>query len=168
MAKYLAQVAGKLKEIAGLVTSTGSADAGKIPQLDGSGRLDSSLMPVGFGSETKTIQAVENLAAGDFVNIHVVSGNVRVRKADASNGRVAHGFVLSAVTSGQNATVYYGNLNTGVSGLTIGDEQYLSGTTAGAVTSTAPTTSGHTVQRLGVATGATEMLVEIQTPIELA
>lgn len=167
MAKYIALVAGKLKEIAGLAASTGAGDAGKIPELDGSGRLDSSMMPVGFGSETKVIQASENLAAGDFVNIFNSTG-LRVRKADASNGRVAHGFVLNSVTSGQNATVYYGNLNTAVSGLTIGNELYLSGSTAGAVTATPPSTSGHTVQRLGVATGTTEMLVEIQTPVELA
>jgi len=168
MAKYLALINGRIKEVLGLSTSAGADDAGKIPELDGSGRLDSSMMPVGFGSETKVIQAVENLAAGDFVNIHVVSGNVRVRKADASNGRIAHGFVLNSVTSGQNATVYYGNLNTAVSGRTIGVEQYLSANTAGAVVETPPTGSGHIVQRLGVATGATEMLVEIQTPVELA
>lgn len=167
MAKYIALITGKLKEVAGLVTSAGAADAGKIPELDGSGRLDSSMMPVGFGSETKVIQASENLAAGDFVNVFNSTG-LRVRKADASNGRIAHGFVLNSVTSGQNATVYYGNLNTAVSGLTIGNELYLSGTTAGTVTATPPSTSGHIVQRLGVATGATEMLVEIQTPVELA
>lgn len=167
MAKYIALITGKLKEVAGLVTSSGAADAGKIPELDGSGRLDSSMMPVGFGSETKVIQASENLAAGDFVNVFNSTG-LRVRKADASNGRIAHGFVLNSVTSGQNATVYYGNLNTAVSGRTIGVEQYLSASTAGAVVETPPTGSGHTVQRLGVATGATEMLVEIQTPVELA
>jgi hypothetical protein len=167
MAKYLALINGRIKEVLGLSSSAGAADAGKIPELDGSGRLDSSMMPVGFGSETKVIQASENLAAGDFVNIHVVSSAVRVRKADASNGRVAHGFVLNSVTSGQNATVYYGNLNTAVSGRTIGVEQYLSASTAGAVVETPPTGSGHIVQRLGVATGTTEMLVEIQTPIEL-
>jgi hypothetical protein len=168
MSKYIALVSGKLKEVLAIATSAGAADAGKLARLDGSGRFDNSLMPVGLGAETKVIQASENLAAGDFVNVHVVTGAVRVRKADASNGRVAHGFVLSSVTSGQNATVYYGNLNTGVSGLTIGDELYLSGSTAGAVTATPPSTAGHTVQRLGVATGATEMLVEIQTPVELA
>lgn len=167
MSKYIALVSGKLKEVLAIASSAGAADAGKLARLDGSGRFDNSLMPVGLGAETKVIQASENLAAGDFVNVHNSTG-LRVRKADASNGRVAHGFVLNSVTSGQNATVYYGNLNTGVSGLTVGDELYLSGSTAGAVTATPPSTSGHTVQRLGVATGTTEMLVEIQTPVELA
>jgi hypothetical protein len=167
MSKYIALVSGKLKEVLAIATSAGATDAGKLARLDGSGRFDNSLMPVGLGAETKVIQASENLAAGDFVNVHNSTG-LRVRKADASNGRVAHGFVLSSVTSGQNATVYYGNLNTGVSGLTVGDELYLSGSTAGAVTATPPSTAGHSVQRLGVATGTTEMLVEIQTPVELA
>lgn len=169
MAKYIALIAGKLKEVTGLTTSTGASDSGKIPQLDGSGRLDSSMMPVGFGAETKVIQASENLAAGDMVNIFSSAGSLRVRKADASNpARVAHGYVLSAVTSGQNATVYYGNLNTALSGLTVGDELYLSASTAGAVTATAPSAAGSIVQRVGVATGATEALIEIQTPVELA
>jgi hypothetical protein len=170
MAKYLALVAGKLKEIAGLSTSAGAGDAGKIPQLDGAGRLDSSMMPVGFGSETKTIQASENLAAGDYVNVYNSSGSLRVRKADASGGpsKKAHGFVLAVVTSGQNATVYYGNLNTQVSGFTVGDEVYLSASVPGAGTTTIPTTAGHIVQRLGVATAATEVLVEFDSEVELA
>lgn len=166
--KYLKHSSGNIVEQEGLTASAGAGDAGKIPALDGSGRLDSSMMPVGFGSETKTIAATEDLAAGDFVNIYNSTG-LKCRKADASStSKRAHGFVLSAVTSGQNATVYYGNLNTQVSGLTIGDELYLSGSTAGAVTATPPSSSGYLVQRLGVATGTTEMLVEIQQPIQLA
>lgn len=167
--KYIALVAGKLKEVAALVTSAGAGDAGKIVALDSSGRLDSSVMPVGFGSETKTIVASENLAAGDFVNIHNSTG-LKVRKADASGGaaKKAHGFVLAAVTSGQNATVYYGNINNQVSGFTVGDELYLSATVPGAATTTIPTTSGHIVQRLGIATGATEILTEIANEVELA
>jgi hypothetical protein len=168
MAKYIALISGKMKEIAGLVTSAGAGDAGKIPQLDGSGRLDNSLMPVGLGAETKTIQASENLAAGDMVNVFNSSG-LRVRKADASSpSKQAHGFVLASVTSGQNATVYYGNINTQLSGLTVGDELYLSGSAAGTLTPTPPTTAGHIVQRVGVATAATEALIEIGLPVELA
>lgn len=171
MAKYLALLAGKLKEVAGLVTSAGAGDAGKIPALDGSGRLDNSMMPVGIGQESETIEATENLAAGDFVNIYNSSG-VKCRKADASGGasKKAHGFVLAAVTSGQNATVYYGNLNTSVAGLTPGAEYFLSHSTPGGVVAAGglTTTAGHIVQRLGVASLATELLTEIGEDVELA
>jgi hypothetical protein len=169
MAKYVSLTAGKLKEVSPISTSAGAGDAAKIPQTDGSGRLDSSLMPVGFGAETKSITASEALSAGDFVNVHSSTG-LKVRKADASSpSKQAHGFVLAAVSSGAAATVYYGNLNTAVSGLTVGDEVYLSGTTAGGVTATPPSTAGHIVQRIGVVTATTEILVEIDgQPVELA
>lgn len=166
--KFLTNNAGKFKEVQATTTSLGSGDDGKIPALGSDGRLHSTMMPTGFGAETKTITASENLAAGDFVNIHVSSG-LKVRKADASNpAKFAVGYVLAAVTSGQAATVYYGNLNTQVSGLTAGDTLFLSGGTPGAVTATAPTTSGYIVQQLGVATSTSEILVEIQPTIELA
>lgn len=166
--KFLTNNAGAIKEVEATVTSAGAGDSGKLPALDTDGRLNSSVMPSGFGAEVKVVAASENLAAGDFVNLHVSTG-LKVRKADASNpAKFAVGYVLAAVTSGQNATIYYGNLNTQVSGLTAGDVLYLSGGTAGGVTATAPSTSGYIVQRLGVATSATEVLVEIQQPIELA
>jgi len=166
--KFITNNSGELKEVEGLVTSAGAGDSGKIAALDTDGRFNSSVMPAGFGAETKTIVASENLAAGDFVNIHVSSG-LKVRKADASNpAKSADGFVLAAVTSAANATVYYGNLNTQLSGLTAGDKLFLSGSVPGAVTATPPTTAGYIVQRLGKATDTTEMLVEIQPAIELA
>ena len=104
MAKYISQVAGVLTEVAGLATSAGAGDAGKIPQLDGSGKLDPSLMPTGIGADTASIQASEALSAGDLVNVWN-SGGARVRKADAStSGKEAHGFVLATVASGANAS----------------------------------------------------------------
>jgi len=166
--KFVTNNAGRLKEVEGLVTSAGAGDSGKIPALDTDGRLNSSVMPSGFGAEVKVVTASENLAAGDFVNLHVSSG-LKVRKADASNpAKFAVGYVLAAVTSAASATIYYGNLNTQVSGLTAGDTLFLSGSTPGAVTATAPTTTGYIVQQLGVATSTTEILVEIQPTIELA
>lgn len=166
--KFVTNNAGRLKEVEGLVTSAGAGDSGKIPALDTDGRLNSSVMPSGFGAEVKIVEASENLAAGDFVNLHVSAG-LKVRKADASNpAKFAIGYVLAAVTSGQNATIYYGNRNSQVSGLTAGDLLYLSGTTPGGVTATAPTTAGYIVQPLGIATDTTEILVDIEKTLELA
>lgn len=165
MAKYIALVAGKKKEITPITTSSGAGDAAKIPQTDGSGRLDMSIMPLGLTAETKTITASENLDPGNFVNLHNSTG-LKIRKADASNGRRADGFVIAAVTSGQPATVYYGNLNTALSGLTAGTEYWLDA--AGGVTATPPSTGGHISQYLGKGTDTGEMLVEIGEPVELA
>ena len=149
------------------VTSAGAGSSAKLVALDGSGKLDSTVLPVGVGADTASINATENLAAGDFVNVHNSSGP-KVRKADASNGRPAHGFVLSAVTSGNPATVYFEGQNTGVTGKTPGAIQFLSASTAGASTETAPTTAGQIVQQLGTAGSATMIIFEAEQPITLA
>jgi hypothetical protein len=141
-------------------TSAGAGDAGKIPQLDGTGRLDNTMMPVGIGADTAVITTSEALAAGDYVNIHNSAG-AKARKADASTaGKEAHGFVLAAFGSGAAATVYFEGANTQVSGQTPGNV-FLS-TTPGLGTGTAPSASGNTVQRLGIAISATAINFEAQ------
>ena len=148
-------------------TSAGASDAGKVVQLDGSGRLDNSVMPVGIGADTKVMIASEALAAGDFINVWSDASAFKVRKADATTGgKRAHGFVLSAVASGANATVYFEGENTAVTGMTPGD--VFLGTTAGRAQATAPTGSGQVVQRIGVATSATSVNFEPSQPIALA
>lgn len=167
--KYIALVNGRLQEQQATVTSSGAADDGKIVALDSSGRLDASVLPVGIGADTATIQASEALAAGDFVNIHNVSGSPRVRKADASTaGKEAHGFVLTAASAGANATVYFEGQNTQVTGKTPGARQYLSATTPGATTETPPSGSGSVVQYLGVAVSGTSISTEIEDGVILA
>ena len=148
-------------------TSAGAGDAGKVVQLDGSGRLDNSVMPVGIGADTKVMIASEALAAGDFINVWSDASAFKVRKADATTGgKRAHGFVLSSVASGANATVYFEGENSAVTGMTPGD--VFLGTTAGRAQATAPTGSGQAVQRIGVATSATSVNFEPSQPIVLA
>lgn len=149
-----------------VTSSAGASDSGKLAALDGGGRLHSSMMPTGIGADTKVIEASEALAAGDFVNVHNATG-AKVRKADATTaGKEAHGFVLAAVLSGANATVYFEGANTAVTGMTPGPV-FLQAT-AGAAGSAAPTGSGNIVQRLGIATSATEINFEPSQPITLA
>jgi hypothetical protein len=156
MAKYIALISGKKQEVSGLATSGGTGDAGKIVQLDSTGRLDNSLLPVGIGADTGAITASEALSAGDFVNVFNSSGNARVRKADATVvGKEAHGFVLATFAANVVATVYFEGTNTQVTAQVPGTV-YLS-TTAGAATGIAPTASGQTVQSIGFATGATSI-----------
>jgi len=167
MAKYLSQVNGALSEVATNQTSSGAGDANKIPSLDSTGKLDMTMMPVGLGAETDSIVASENLAAGDMVNFWNSTG-IKVRKADASSNKPAHGFVLAAVTSGENATVYrVSQLNNQLTGMTIGATQFLS-TTAGGRQETSPTVAGQIIQILGVAKSATELIFAPQPSITLA
>jgi hypothetical protein len=167
--KFLYSNAGILTEKEALTSSAGAGDAGKIPGLDATGRFDPSMMPVGLGAESQTIQASEALAAGDYVNIWTDTGAARVRKADATSaGKEANGFVLAAVSSGASATVYApSQTNTQLSGLTPGAQYYLS-TTAGGVTTTPPSGSGNVIQKLGRAGSATTIVFAPSDPIVLA
>lgn len=156
---FLNLEAGKRKRNTALETSAGVADAGKIVMTDSTGRLDNSLLPVGIGADTQDIVSFENLVAGDFVNIFNDGGTPSVRKADATNGRDANGFILTGVTAPAVATVYFEGTNTQLSGMTPGARQYLS--TAGALTETPNTTTGQLHQYLGKASSATELNVEL-------
>ena len=168
MAKYLGLISGAINEVVALVTSAGAGDAGKIVSLDGTGRLDTSLLPVGIGADTQSIQATENLAAGDFVNIYNVTGNSRCRKADATTaGKEAGGFVLSAVTSGANATVYLEGTNTAVTGQTPGPV-WLATSPGLAVTTPGPSAAGNINQQIGYATSATTVNFSFSRPITVA
>lgn len=165
--KYIRNDAGSLKETSASQTSTGVADAGKIVALDESGRIDSTMMPVGFGDDVALIQASENLASGEWVNVWNSAGSFRVRKADGTTeGKETHGFVLENVTSGQNAKVYFEGTNNQVTGQTPG-RVFLS-TTAGQGAATAPTGTGNIVQIIGFATSATSVNFQYNQPIVLA
>lgn len=165
--KYIYNNAGVLTEKSGLTASVGAGDSGKIVALDSSGRLDQSFMPVGVVPETASVLASEALTAGNLVNIYNNSGTANCRKADATvAGKEAHGFVLTSVSNGASATVYFEGTNTALSGLTPG-KQYLS-TTAGGTTTTAPSGSGNVVQIVGFAVSATAMSFQSEQPIILA
>jgi hypothetical protein len=140
------------------VVSAGSGDAGKIVALASNGRLDQSVLPTGIGQPTYTGNAAENLAAGDLVYV-TATGTVAKADASASNAsKTAVGFVLTAVTNGNPATVYLEGINDSLSGLTVGSRYFLSGTTAGGITATAPSTAGHVVQLVGVAVSANSLV----------
>lgn len=165
--KFLRLVNGVITEIFGVQTSAGAGNAGDLVSLDNSGRIDNSMMPVGIGADTATITASETLAAGDWVNVWNDASTAKVRKADATTaGKEVHGFVLSAVTSGNPATVYFEGTNTQVTGQTPGPV-YLQ-TTAGAGGTTIPSASGNVVQQVGVAVSATAVNFERATPVVLA
>jgi hypothetical protein len=191
--KFIKNNAGQLTEEAALTTSAGGTDAqklvalnaqgilddsilnasvasaaNKIAKYDASGKLDPTVMPPGIGADTAIVLASETLAAGDLVNIYNNASTANCRKADGSAaGKEAHGYVLAAVTSGQNATVYFEGTNNQCTGLTPG-AQFLSGTVAGKSASTAATGAGKVVQRVGFAVSATSMNFQADTPIVLA
>ncbi|MEM9118503.1 MAG: hypothetical protein AAGD09_11540 [Cyanobacteria bacterium P01_F01_bin.56] len=169
--RFLTRLAtGKTQVLAAITSSAGAGDGNKIVATGGDGKLDGTLMPTGVGADTTVKPATENLAAGDLVNFHDNGGTPSVRKADASNGRQADGFVLAAVTSGSNATVYPpGSQVTGLTGLTI-STYYLSNSTAGSISTTPPDPAsniGHIMQAVGRADSATSFYFNPEEPTEI-
>jgi hypothetical protein len=170
MPKYLKRDAatGRTIEEAGLATSAGVSSAGLFPQLDANGKLDTSFMPSGIGAETQSVIASEALAAGEAVNFWSNAGVINARKADGSTvGKPADGYVKAAFASAATAIVFTDGLNDQLTGLTPGARIYLSGATAGAVTSTVVTGAGKTHQYLGKAISATSLQFEPHEPIDL-
>jgi hypothetical protein len=153
--------------VTAIAQSTGATDANKVISTNSAGKLDASFLPSGVGLQTEAIVTSEAIAAGDFVNVFNNTGTRTVRKADASNNRPAHGYVLEATTSGQNATVYKTGGNSALSGLTPGQLRYLSPTTAGTSTATAPSAAGHIIQCLGFAESATSIQFEFDEPVAI-
>jgi len=101
-----------------------------------------------------------SVTAGDFVNIYsTLSTFTCVRPADASEiGKEAHGFVLETVNDPYLVTVYLpGNVNykarqqdCGNAVPAIGGYTYLSDSDPGAYSMSAPTITGHFIQKLGL------------------
>lgn len=159
-ADKLVTVSGGIPVVYTPATTGGGGDANKVPALDSNGQLTSAMMPSGIGASTETFTASETLAAGDFVNIWNDAGTLKARKADASSASAAKradGFVIAGVSSAATATVYRDGFNNQLSGLTVGDNLYLSTTVPGGVQSTAPTTTGHLVQYIGKATSTSKV-----------
>jgi len=166
---FLRLVGGKIAAIQAAVTSAGAANDGDIVALDGTGKLDVSVLPVGVGPDIKILPVADltGLAAGDYVNIFDDGGTESVRLADNSNGRPAHGFVKAAFADGASATVYFEGPNTDLSGLVSG-RVYLG--TGGDVIQTPLepiADAGSIHQLLGVTVSATEVNTDIQDCVQL-
>ncbi len=160
--KYLARVNGRTQQQSTKQASTGVPDAGKIPSLGDDGRLDMSLMPAGIGADTQILPASEALSAGNFVNIWADTGVAKARLADNSNGRPADGYVLDAVSSAADATVYpLDGTNSELSTLAPGASYWL-GTAGGVIETPLQETdvvnAGKVSQMLGKAKSATELM----------
>lgn len=166
--KPIQLINGILTEVEATVVSAGAADAGNVVGLDSTGRIDVSVLPVGVGPDVKMLEASENIGAGKYVNIWNDGGTPKVRLADNSNNREAHGFLKESVLAAETAIVYFEGPNDDLSGLTPAARYYLG--TAGGVTATPPTFAGGATisQFLGIAVGNDEINVDIDDKVVLA
>jgi len=172
MANVLELINGVITRVVANVTSAGAADSGKLVQLNGSGKLDTTLLPAAalVGNEDYSLIASEALSAGDLINVFDNAGVANIRKADATDAtKPPMGFVASAVALGATGTARIGNgVISGKTGLTIGARYYLSAAIPGGITTTAPSAVGNVVYAVGRAKSATEFnYVDDTTPVVL-
>lgn len=162
--KYQTLEGGKAKLREATVVSTGVAEAGDLVGLGTDGKLDASVLPVGVGPDVAVLEASEDLGAGDYVNIFDDAGTAKVRLADNSNGREAHGWVKSAALTGVNATVYFEGPNDAAPTGVTGQRAYL-GTAGGVLTTpldeTDPAQNGKLHQLLGAYVGTSVINTDI-------
>jgi hypothetical protein len=139
-------------------------NSGEIQQLQSGDTLSAPISEV----------AVITLTNGDAGN-HVL-GNVvyisaadtaKTAKADASGTTNALAFATATITNGTTGAYQTDGILSGLTGLTAGAVYYLSDSTTGAMTSTAPSTLGHYVVRLGTALSTTELEIRIERAILL-
>lgn len=165
MTKFLRFIDDNFAEVDGTRVSAGVANAGDIPALDATGRLDASLMPIGVGDDSFQVIASEDLTAGNFVNIFAdEDGNARVRKASATDKTApCMGFVRNTVTAGTALKVFFEGTNSFVTGQTPG-KVFLQ-RTAGRAGPAAPYLPGNILQSVGVAVSPTAINFEAGTPV---
>ena len=161
--KYLeGRTDGRRGEKVSTQVSSGVPNAGEIPALDANGKLDQSLMPAGVAPDTTVLDASEALAAGDYLNMWDDTGTMKLRLADNSNDRRAHGFTKEAVALGNPVIMFRETTNSFRTGQTVGTRQYLG--TLGQSTESTPTGSV-ILQYLGTAHSATEINIELSDEI---
>jgi hypothetical protein len=124
------------------------------------------------GGGGATIQIVatagETLALGDAVYISTVDGKTYKAQADTANGSEVMGFCdKAAVLNDVIGINPIGPFTNPIWFLTAGTRYYLSPITAGAITSTAPSTPGQYIVPLCVASEATKISISILAKIKL-
>lgn len=160
MAKFLTVIAGIPHLLSAITSSGGNGSADRVVATGPNGKLDSSLLPPEVAITTESREATEGLSAGTFVNEYDDAGVTKVRLADLTNSRPATGFVTTAYTIGQTATILpLGQNNDALIGLIPGLQYFASLDNPGGIMTglqlDAALSTGDSIQSLGLATSTT-------------
>ena len=120
-------------------------------------------LQVGFNAT-----AFQDVNDGDALYMRTSDG--QVGKASAADGTIENatvvGFVNATVSANSTVKVIVTGLKT-LSSLNAGDLFFLSDSTAGAITTSAPSGAGKAVTRVGEASTATDLAIHIEPPVLL-
>jgi hypothetical protein len=133
--------------------------AGEIQQLQAGDTLAGPVSEVGLQSLTNSDAA--STAIGDVMYIFGAD-SVKKCKADAVGTSQAACIATAVITAAGTGNFQFDGVLGGLSGLVAGTTYYLSAATAGLLTSTAPSTVGQCVTRIGIALSTTELDINIQ------
>jgi hypothetical protein len=151
--------------------------AGKVQQLQAGDQITANTAYTQIRERVNANGSTINI--GEPVYMTAVADNVNLARANAESTSQVYGLVYSttiattatgsiAIDGPLVATTGQWDAVTGqTGGLTAGSIYYLSAATAGRLTTTAPTTVGQSVCRVGVATSTTEMEINIESYILL-
>ena len=120
-------------------------------------------LQVGFNAT-----AFQDVTDGDALFMRTSDG--QVGKASAADGTIENatvvGFANATVSANSTVKVIVTGLKT-LSSLNAGDLFFLSDSTAGAITTSAPSGAGKAVTRVGEASTATDLAIHIEPPVLL-
>ena len=174
MASYEPNLEGAISVLIDLMTANGFTMTRQPYASNYRGLVDAvidlkegfpTFAPIRVGFDATTFEAVSNK---DALYLRTADGQVGKATAASGSSEAANvvGFADSDKGSNETVKVIVVGIKA-MTGLDPGDLYYLSPTTAGAITTTAPSGSGQSVTRLGEAATATDFSVQIEPPILL-
>ena len=124
--------------------------------------------PIVFKVVGYVVNTFEDVTDGDALFMRTSDG--QVGKASAADGTIENatvvGFANATVSANSTVKVIVTGLKT-LSSLNAGDLFFLSDSTAGAITTSAPSGAGKAVTRVGEASTATDLAIHIEPPVLL-
>ena len=137
---------------------------GEIAQLPAGDTLAGPIAEIELQSLTNGDAG--NHVIGDIVYISAAD-TVKKAKADAAGTKDAVAVATATIANATTGFYQFSGVIGGLSGLTAGAIYYLSAATAGLMTTTAPSTTGQYVCRLGIALSTTELFLDTERSIAL-
>lgn len=138
--------------------------SGEIQQLQSGDTLGGTVAEI--EDQTWTNADTGNHVIGDVVYLNAAD-SVKKALAAAISTAQAIAIATTTITNGTTGIYRTAAILSGLTGLTAGAVYYLSATTAGQMTTTAPSSPGQYVVRLGTAVSTTEFQIKIERPILL-
>ena len=174
MAKGEPNLEGAIKILVDLLTANGFTMSRSPYENNMRGLVDAlidfkegfpTFAPLQVGFNATAFQDITN---GDALYMRTSDG--QVGKASAADGTIENatvvGFANATVSANSTVKVIVTGLKT-LSSLNAGDLFFLSDSTAGAITTSAPSGAGKAVTRVGEASTTTDFAIQIEPPILL-